>query len=224
MTGHGVAAVAKVMANPTCAAVLDALLSERAVGVSALAHEIRTPRSTVSEAVGALVAAGLVHRQREGRRTIVWLAGHEVADAVEALGRLAQPRDPVGLRAVSRMQALRRGRTCYDHLAGEVGVRLADRLLSSGILTPGPDGAWLLPEDGRRRLVALGVDAAVIGDAGARPLVRACRDWTEKRDHVAGRLGAAICTLWLQAGLLRRLPGSRAVQMLPAGERWIAKL
>jgi DNA-binding transcriptional ArsR family regulator len=224
MSGAGIATVAKVIANPTCAEVLDALLSDRALSVSAIASEIRAPRSTVSEAVGALAGAGLVQRQRQGRTTIVRLAGEQVAEALEALGRLATPPKPVGLRAVSRMEALRRARTCYDHVAGEFGVILADRLLSTRVLMPGPDGSWRLLDDGRSRLIKLGVDPGRIDPSGRRPLVRCCQDWTENRPHLAGRLGAAICTMWLDSGLVRRLPSSRAIEVSPGVEAWLAQL
>jgi len=224
MSARSIATIAKAIANPTSAEVLDALLSDRALSVSAISNEIGIPRSTVSEAVGALAAAGLVTRDRQGRSTVVRLAGDQVADALEALGRLAKPTAPVGLRQVSRMQALRAARTCYDHLAGELGVALADRLVSRRVLLPEQDGSWLLSEHGRQNLTALGVDQASIAPGGRRPLVRACPDWTEQRPHVAGRLGAAICALWLEAGMVRRLPRSRAVKVMPAAETWLAQL
>ena len=224
VSGRAIAAVAKVIGNPTSADVLDALLSDRELTVSAIATEIGAARSTVSEAVAALAAAGLVLHRREGRRTIVRLAGDETADVLEALGRLAQPPAPIGLRAVTRMDALRRARTCYDHLAGELGVRLADCLLSRGVLSSAEDETWRLSEDGRRHLITLGLDPAMLAATDRRPLVRACPDWTEHGPHVAGRLGAAICTLWLQRGMVRRLPASRAVQVMPAAEDWLARL
>jgi DNA-binding transcriptional ArsR family regulator len=224
VSGREIASVAKVIGNSTCADVLDALLSDRSLTVSAIAGEIGMARSTVSEAVGTLASAGLVHRSRHGRVTVVRLAGHEVADALEALGRLARSPTPIGLRAVSRMNALRRARTCYDHLAGELGVRLADSLVSAEVISADPDGTWQLTDDGRRRLIELGIAPALIAQTGRRPLVRACTDWTEHRPHVAGRVGAAICASWLQLGVVRRLPGSRAVQITEAAEDWLRGL
>jgi DNA-binding transcriptional ArsR family regulator len=224
MPGRDIAAVAKVLANSTRAEVLDALMSERELTVSALAGEIGAARSTVSEAVAALAAAGFVARRRRGRATVVRLAGVEIAEVVEALGLLSSPPAPVGLRAVTRMQALRRARTCYDHLAGEVGVELADRLLARGVLTELPDGLWDLSEHGRQRLIELGVEPAPITRPGRRPLVRLCPDWTERRPHVAGRLGAAICTFWLQTGLVHHLPGSRALRATPPAHDWLARI
>jgi len=224
VSGAAISLVARVIANPTSASVLDALLSDRVLTVGAIAAETGRARSTVSDAVSALAAAGLVVRRRRGRTTIVELASGEVADALEALGRLAEPPAPIGLRAASRMEALRRARTCYDHLAGEVGVAIADRLLCRGVLSTAPDGTWQLGEDGRRHLVHRGVDPALIAAAGRRPLVRACSDWTEHRPHLAGRVGGAICSLMLQTGMVRRLPTSRAVRLTAAGEAWLAEL
>ena len=224
MSGKQIAAVAKVIANPTRAEVLDALLSDRSLTVSAIAGEIGMARSTVSEAVGTLAHAGLVHRHRQGRVTMVHLAGEDVADALEAIGRIAAAPNPIGLRAVSRMQALRRARTCYDHLAGELGVRLADYLLLARVLSADPDGTWQLAEGGHRRLTELGIDPVLIAQTGRRPLVRACPDWTEHRPHVAGRVGAAICASWLELGIVRRLPGSRALQITEAAEDWLRRV
>ncbi len=225
VSGKALAKVAKLIGNPTCAQVLDALLSDRRLTVSALAGEIGTARPTVSEAVGALAAAGLVHRETHGRTTVVRLSGDEVAEALESLGRLARPLPAVGLRAVSRMEKLQRGRTCYDHFAGELGVTLADCLLSAGVLSVGADReTWFLAEEGSERLIDLGLEQTSIAATGRRPLVRACPDWTEHRPHVAGRLGAAICVFWLRTGMAQRLPTSRAVRVTRTGEEWLVRL
>jgi DNA-binding transcriptional ArsR family regulator len=222
--GTDLAAIARLIANPTCAGVLDALLADRALSVSALAAEIGAGRSTVSEAVGSLDAAGLVVRRREGRSSMVRLAGDDVADALEALQRLTGPQRQVGLRAVTRMEALRRGRTCYDHLAGELGIAVAQTLFGSGVLTPDPDDGWRLSDSGRNRLVACGIDAALVAPGGRRPLVRTCLDWTEHRPHVAGRVGAAICTHWLERGIVVRRPDSRALAWTDGADAWLATL
>jgi DNA-binding transcriptional ArsR family regulator len=222
--GQELAAVARLIANPTCAGVLDALLADRELSVTALAAEIGAGRSTVSEAVGSLDAGGLVVRRRQGRSHIVRLAGGDVADALEALGRLTAPIRPVGLRAVTRMEALRRARTCYDHLAGELGIALAEALVDCGVLAAEPDGGWRLADSGRERLVGCGVDAALMEPRGRRPLLRACLDWTEHRPHVAGRVGAAICTLWLERGIVVRRPDSRALHWTGQADDWLARL
>jgi DNA-binding transcriptional ArsR family regulator len=223
MYGQEIANVARLIANPTSARVLDALLSDRELSVGVLAAEIHASPSAVSEAVSALADGGLVLRRTEGRRTIVRLAGDEVAEALEALGRLSRPARVVGLRSVSRMQALRHARTCYDHLAGELGVALTERLLSAGVLEES-GGEWRLSVTGRSRLVALDVDPDLIDPRGRRPLVLFCADWTENQPHLSGRLGAAICRAWLDLDLVCRLPGSRAVEVMPAASSWLARL
>lgn len=224
VSGSDLAAVARVIANPTAAEVLETLLGDRELSVGAIATQIGSPRSTVSESVSALATAGLVTRSRSGRRTLVHLAGHEVAETLEALGRLTRPSSPVGLRAVNRMAALRRARTCYDHVAGELGVRLADTLVARQVLSVDDDGTWHLYESGCRRMIDLGVDPTRLAPAGRRPLVRACLDWTERRPHVAGRLGAAVCALWLETGAIRRVVGGRAVEVAPEANAWLDRV
>lgn len=224
VSGADIAAVAKLIANPTSAAVLDALLSDRTVTISELAREIGRSRATVSGAVSTLAAADLVRRESVGRVTLVRLTSQEVAEVLERLSALTQPTMPRGLRQANRMQALRRGRTCFDHLAGQVGVRLTEALLEREVLASAGDGAWSLTPSGRSRLTQLGIDPQLIDVSARRPLIRACVDWTERSPHVAGRLGAAICTFWLNAGLVTRIPRSRAVAITPAAEDWLARL
>lgn len=224
MSGSALSAVAKTIGNPTCAHVLDALLSERRMTVTLIADEIGTARSTVSEAVTALSDAGLVTRHREGRATIVRLATPEVAEALEALGRIGQPPAAIGLRPVRRMHDLRCARTCYDHLAGEIGVKLTDALLTATVLSVDDDGNWRLTEHGRGLLMDLGIDSELIGPHGRRALVRSCLDWTERRPHVAGRLGAAICASWLETGIVVRIDRSRALTVTEDADAWIQRL
>jgi DNA-binding transcriptional ArsR family regulator len=224
MSGADIAAVAKLIANPTSAGVLDALLSDRTLTISDLAREVGRSRTTVSGAVSTLAAADLVRRESVGRVTVVRLTGQDVAEVLERLGGLTRPSPPTGLRQANQMQALRRGRTCFDHLAGQIGIELTDRLLERRVLAGTEDGEWSLTSDGSRRLVELGIDPGLIERSGRRPLIRPCMDWTERRPHVAGRLGAAICTAWLRTGLVSRLPRSRAVKVTSAAEDWLSRL
>lgn len=224
VSGADLAEVAKLIANPTCAGILDALMSDRTLTISTIALEVTRSPSTVSSAVSALAAASLVRRESVGRVTIVRIASQEVAETLELLGGLTQPATPTSLRQANKMHALRRGRTCYDHFAGQLGVELADRLLDRGVVDCAQDGSWSLSSDGRRRLIELGVDPGLIATPGRRPLIRACMDWTERRPHVAGRLGAAICTLWLGQGLVSRMPRTRAVKVTTAADDWLDQL
>ncbi len=164
-----------------------------------------------------LETAGLVVVEARGRRREARLAGPEVAEALEALGRLSRPDDarPIGLRAVNARHALREARSCYDHLAGMAGVALAADLVARGALAE-RDGAFAVP-DGAERFYrdALGIDLGAL-QAARRPRVRACVDWTERRPHVAGALGAALLDALLERGRVRRRRDGRALDVTGA--------
>jgi hypothetical protein len=117
----------------------------------------------------------------------------------------------------SRGEAIRRARTCYDHLAGRLGVSLADALEEEQLLGP-LDQGWTVTPAGERRLASLGVDLGALRER-RRTLIRPCLDWTERRPHVAGALGAALAERFLELGWVRRLPGSRALGITPDGRR-----
>jgi DNA-binding transcriptional ArsR family regulator len=209
-----IAPVASLLADRTRARILEELLGGVALPVGALAVRAGVAPSTASEHVAKLEAARLVAVTANGRRREVALAGPHVAEALEAMSRLADPPPPVGLRAVDRRQALRRARSCYDHLAGRLGVALADALVDRGALSA-RDGAFAV--GGSDPLFGtLGIDLDALR-ARRRPLVRACQDWTERRPHVAGALGAAMLAAMLRADWLRRRPDGRALDLTPAG-------
>jgi hypothetical protein len=113
--------------------------------------------------------------------------------------------------------ALQRARTCYDHLAGRLGVALADAFELDQVITAA-DGGWALTGRGERRLAALGLDVAALAP-GRRPFLRPCLDWTERRPHMAGKLGQALASRLLDLDWVRRTPGSRALAITPLGER-----
>src|SRR4051794_14554598 len=183
------AAVAALVANRARCAMLDALFDggERTAG--ALARVARIAPSTASGHLRMLAAGGLVRLESRGRHQFVRLAGPEVAHALEALSTIAPTIASSSLRASDRALALRRARTCYDHLAGALAVALTDALCAEGILTA--DDLQLTPH-GARRLQLFGIDIPRLRTA-SRPLTRVCPDWSEKRAHLAGALGAAVC-------------------------------
>jgi DNA-binding transcriptional ArsR family regulator len=205
--------VAAAIADKTRARMLEELLAGPPLPAGALAVRVGVAPSTVSGHLARLEAAGLVTIASVGRRREAQLAGPHVAEALEALRRLAgdDPR-PIGLREVNGRAALREARSCYDHLAGRAGVALADDLLARGVLTD----QFTVPDDavGYYR-DAFGVDFATL--TGRRPLARACTDWTERRPHVAGALGAALLGAMLSRGWLTRRPDGRALNVTPLG-------
>ena len=230
---------AELIGHPARSAMLLALLDGRALPMSMLASEAGVAASTASEHLTKLTRGGLLRVRREGRRRYYELASTQVADALEALSRLA-PRQPVrSLRADTRARALRLARTCYDHLAGHLGVAVMQSLLTSGMLvggtgehtrtpagsdrlaTPGHDVDYWLTPDGRHRLDDFGVRVRQT----RRPLVRYCVDLTEQRHHLGGSLGAALLQRFEELDWLR--PGSRAGQraltVTPDGEHGFAE-
>ncbi len=205
--------VAAAIADRTRARMLEELLAGPALPAGALAVRVGVAPSTVSGHLARLQEAGLVTITSVGRRREAHLAGPHVAEALEALRGLAgdDPR-PIGLREVNGRAALREARSCYDHLAGRAGVALADDLLARGALTE----EFTVPNRAASYYrEAFGVDLASL--TGRRPLVRACTDWTERRPHVAGALGAALLTSMLSRGWLSRRPDGRALNVTPLG-------
>ena len=233
-----IASAAALFADPTRARVLMALVDGRALPVSVLAAEAGVTPQAASAQLARLTEAGFLHAERSGRHRYYRLASPKVAAALEALAPLATVAPVRSLRASTRAAALRGARTCYDHLAGRLGVTVTQGLIDRGALVA-TDG---IP-DGRRRdgdrlssqlpshpcrlgdtrvLGELGVPAGRLAerlpDGPRRPLLRFCLDWTEQRHHLAGRLGADLLTAFVDAGWITRSAGSRAVRVTPAGE------
>jgi DNA-binding transcriptional ArsR family regulator len=217
MGSANIAAVAALIGDPARAAMLDALMDGRARPAGELAERAGIAPSTASGHLSRLRAGQLLVGEVHGRERRYRLASPEVAAALEALARVAPTAEIRSLRAADRDQALRLARTCYDHLAGRVGVALTDALVTRGALVP-QDGGFELTGDGETLLSKLGVDIA-----GARRRRRAfalaCIDWSERRPHVAGALGAAVAERLVASGWLVRRPNDRALTVTPAGLR-----
>jgi DNA-binding transcriptional ArsR family regulator len=213
------AGVAALIADPSRAAMLEALLSGGRHSARELAVAAGIAPSTATEHLHRLEAGGLVTCERVGRRREVRLAGPEVGRALEALGAIAPPKPTTSLRAWTHGQALRAARSCYDHLAGRAGVALADGLVAQQVIVPG-DGAFVITDRGTDRLAGLGLDVeAILG--GRRATARACVDWSERRPHVGGALGAALLAelldrRWLQRVTARGTQG-RALRITSEG-------
>lgn len=219
---QALARLAGLLADPTRATFCLTLLDRRAWTAGELARQAGVAAPTASEHLDRLLAGGLVAERRQGRHRYVELAGPEVAQLVETLlAATTPPAPPRTLRGANAVAALVRGRTCYDHLAGQLGVAVTDALASRGVLdrtgglslTPAGHG-WLQSE--------LGVPPDRL--SGSRPLVRECLDWTERRSHLAGRAGALICEAFLARGWLTRVGAGRAVRPTPAGEQHLRTL
>ncbi|SMF22247.1 transcriptional regulator, ArsR family [Streptomyces sp. Amel2xC10] len=218
----GLAALAGLLADETRAACLLALLDGRAWTAGELARHAGVAPSTLSEHLGKLVAAGLLAEERQGRHRYVRLAGPRIAQLVEDLVAQAGPDTgpaPRTLRAATAGSAMARGRTCYDHLAGRLGIAVTDALTARGLLRQ--DTGFALTDPGLRWFASTGIP---LDRASRRPLARACLDWTERRPHLAGVAGAALCRHALDTGWCVRIGSERAVKVTAAGERALGEL
>jgi DNA-binding transcriptional ArsR family regulator len=219
-TGPSIVAVAALIGDQARAAALTALMDGRALTATELADAAGVTRQTMSSHLAQLREAGLLAVEAQGRHRYFRLAGPEIAHLLESMMGLADatthartgPRDP----------ALRRARVCYDHVAGELGVRIHDSLLRSGALTAGGDGLVLTPA-GETLFTGLGIDTQALR-AQKRVFCRACLDWSERRPHLAGSLGAALLARLFERDWVRRVRDSRVLAPTAPGLRELAAL
>ena len=211
------AAIASAIADPARARMLYCLMDGHARTSTELAAVADIGASTASAHLGRLKEARLVKVQPQGKHRYYSLAGGEVADVLERLLVLAG-----GVRGAfvpSTPGRLRTARTCYDHLAGEVGVLIHDRFEALGFLVPsGDDGAYGLSSEGARALWELGVDIDATR-AVRRKFAYGCLDWSHRRPHVGGALGAAVLTAARRRGWVTEDLDSRALEVTSRGRR-----
>jgi DNA-binding transcriptional ArsR family regulator len=217
------ARLAALLADETRSACLLALLDGRAWTAGELARHAGVAPSTLSEHLGRLVGGGLLAEERQGRHRYVRLADARVAQLVEDLAAQAGPGGgetrPRSLREAGAGSAMARGRTCYDHLAGRLGIAVTDALTERGLLRQ--DTGFALTDAGVGWFGSAGI---ALDRTSRRPRARACLDWTERRPHLAGVAGAALCRHALDAGWCVRIGSARAVQVTAAGERALSGL
>ena len=209
------AAIGRLMGDPNRAQILQILLGGTPQSGSSLASALGISRALASAHLRKLTAGGLVRAERSGRQQLYSLAAQPVADALEILLVFA-PAAPVrSLRGSVRMRSLRWARMCYDHLAGVVGVAVTETLVALDAIGE-QDGAWVLGSSGLKVFGDLNMDTATM-PRRTRPMLRECMDWTERRHHVAGTLGAAVADEILRRDWIRRQEGSRIVVVTAAG-------
>lgn len=221
VTISGLAETAALVGDPARAAMLLALLDGRALTAGELARTAGVSASTASGHLARLHDSGMLAVVQQGRHRYFRIAGGEVAASLEALLAATLHRQAArggAMRTGPRDPGLRRARVCYDHLAGALGVSLFDAMAARGQIRLATQGTQLT-EAGERLLADLGIACNTRGEPGAMPPMRCrpCLDWTERRDHLAGPAGAAICSVALERGWIRRGAGTRAVQVTPPG-------
>jgi DNA-binding transcriptional ArsR family regulator len=204
------------MADRHRAHILLTLLGGTPQSGSALAEEAGISRALASAHLKKLVAGGLVGAQRSGRQQLYSLASAPVAEALETLILLA-PAGPVrSLRDSSRAKSLRWARMCYDHLAGVVGVAVAEGLTDRDLIRE-HDGGYVLAPRADAGFREFGIDIGELRQR-TRPVVRPCVDWSERRNHLAGSLGAAVTATMMRQDWLRRRERTRIVTVTETGE------
>jgi DNA-binding transcriptional ArsR family regulator len=232
MTGDAdLSRIGDLLADRARSRMLLALSSGRELSASLLAEEAGISRSTASAHLRKLTDGGMITVRADGRNRHYRLAGPEVADILERLTRLAPPEPITSLRSSTRAAQLRLARTCYDHIAGRLGVGIMTSMLEQGRISggdglfdrelaaadhpagPGHDLDYELTDDGRAFLDRLGVRLP----EGRRALVRYCVDWTETRHHLAGRVGRGLRDRFLEAGWLERRTRHRALRITEQG-------
>lgn len=214
--GPDIALLGSLIGDPARANMLTALMSGKALTATELAAEAGITQQTASTHLRRLLDGGLIRQRKQGRHSYVSLADDEIGHLLETMMGVAAKRGHVRTRTGPKDPALRRSRVCYDHLAGDLGVRLLDSLVGRGAIVEA-DGILDLTPQGRTTIGAFGIDPDAV-KTGRRPLCRPCLDWSARRSHLAGTLGAAILQRIYQLGWAKRATGSRVVAFTGEGK------
>jgi len=208
--------IAGLIGDPTRAAILNSLLDGRALPASELAYMARVSPQTASAHLAKLVEGGLLGVETQGRHRYYRLASVQVAQVLEALSTMAPPVQVRSLRQSDQLKEVRHARTCYDHLAGHLGVEVTRQLLERKLIAQTDDG-YEVTTAGEGWFQRFGIDLDAIRQK-RRALARPCLDWSERRYHLAGTLGTAFTKRLFELELITRAATSRAVYVTEKGK------
>ena len=221
------ARIAALVAEPSRARMLAFLLSGEYASAGELARTASVGAATASAHLVKLVDAGLLVCEPRGRHRYFRIADADVAHALEALAMVAERSSHDREWSAPARLRLREARCCYGHLAGRRGVALLERLLAHGWLVEAADG-YALTDAGVAGLATLGFDAATFtaqpGASASHRIAYPCLDWSERRDHLAGKLASSLLTYFIERGWLRRIGAERALELTPPGQQALAPL
>ena len=223
--GPDIAMVASLVGDPARSNMLTALMSGRALTASELAQEAGITPQTASSHLAKLEAGGLIEPEKQGRHRYYRLTGPDVASVLEGLAGLAARAGHMRVRTGPKDPALRRARICYDHLAGDLGVQMLDSMKKQRLVRQSKQTIELTAEGKRFMAKTLQISAEALAHP-RRPVCKACLDWSERRLHLAGTLGAAMMTRFTELKWAARdtAPGSRVVNFSRNGEKRFAAL
>jgi DNA-binding transcriptional ArsR family regulator len=223
--GPDIAMIASLVGDPARSNMLSALMTGRALTASELAYQAGITPQTASSHLSKLEAGGLIEPEKQGRHRYYRLTGADVASVLEGLAGLAARAGHMRVRTGPKDLELRRARICYDHLAGDLGVQMLDSMKRQRLVRQSQQAIELTAEGKRFMAKTLQIDAGMLAHP-RRPICKACLDWSERRHHLAGTLGAAVMTRFTELKWAARdaTPGSRVVNFSRSGEKRFAAL
>jgi len=217
---YRVAELGALVGDPARASMLTELMSGRALSAGELAIVAHITPQTASTHLRKLQEARLIRSERQGRHRYVAIASAEVAHMLETMYSITAARQKPLVKPPRVFGALKRARTCYDHLAGELGVALCDKLMQRKLIVLHEEAAELTK---RAQAFAADFGLDIVPSTGSRrPLCKTCLDWSERRHHLAGRFGAALASKLLETGWLERAREGRALTVTPKGIRGLS--
>lgn len=207
--------IAKLIAEPTRAIILDCLMYNQALPASELAYMAKVSHPTISSHLSKLVEGNLLTVEQHGRHRYYRLANQEVAEVLEKLGTIAPTVQVRSLKQSSQLKQIRYARTCYDHLAGKLGVEITEKLLDRQFIIL-EDGEYIVTEQGKKWFLNFGINVDE-ADTKRRVFAKPCLDWSERRYHISGWLGSAIAKLLFEQGWITKTDKNRAVHLTKKG-------
>ncbi|RAR44210.1 helix-turn-helix transcriptional regulator [Paenibacillus sp. MDMC362] len=217
-----IAQVASLVSDASRAAILTVLLDGRYHPASELAYMANIKPQTASFHLSKMVAANLVTVEQQGRHRYYGIQNQEVAQIMETLLSISPPVEIRSLNQAVENEALRQARTCYDHLAGKLGIQLTNSLLSAGVLSEEGD-QFTVTEKGEDFFKAFQVDLSRV-KRKRRSFTHRCLDWSERRHHLAGALGHALLERLLELHWIQRVPSTRAIKITPEGKKGLQEV
>ncbi|MBL4908323.1 MAG: winged helix-turn-helix transcriptional regulator [Sneathiella sp.] len=218
--GPDIALLGSLIGDPARANMLTALMSGKALTASELALEASVTVQTASSHLKKLEAGGLLGQRKQGRHKYFTLSDDDVGSLLETMMGLAAKKGHIRIRTGPKDPALRKARVCYNHLAGEMGVRIYDSLLARNFIAADND-TLILTEQGHSFVAEFGI-AIDTAKKTRRPLCKPCLDWSARRSHIAGTLGTELLDRFYQLGWAKREEGTRTVAFTPKGEKAFA--